>query len=281
MSLDRIQSAFTAAILDQRAENPSGRPDPGPDPLRRERRSHQEGDDIRRYLKGDAPRVIDRRLDIHRNNVFYSLTSALADLYPVVRKLVGQDFFSATAAAFLRQRPPRRAAMVWFGDEFADFLLEFEHTANLPWLADVARLELALQQSYHAADADPLAPSAFSTLREEALPAVSVELHPSLRLVESGYPVLRVWRANQEPIPDEVIDLDSGGARVCTYRSGLDVLAEELDAGSFSFLRALFGGRTLGAAMVAGQGMDGEFNPTRILAWVIGAGLVVKISGGK
>ena len=42
-----------------------------------------------------------RRFAVHRNNVVASLVSALADGFPVVQALVGEEFFRAMAAVFV------------------------------------------------------------------------------------------------------------------------------------------------------------------------------------
>ncbi len=79
-----------------------------------------------------------QRFSIYQNNVFHSLTTALGDLYPVIKKLVGNDFFTGTAGYYLREHPPQQAAMIHFGQDFPDFLTSFEHTSTMPYLATVA-----------------------------------------------------------------------------------------------------------------------------------------------
>lgn len=49
-------------------------------------------------------------LDIYRNNVFYSLGQALGDIYPVIKALVGDEFFGAMAREFVRAGPRRSGA---------------------------------------------------------------------------------------------------------------------------------------------------------------------------
>ncbi|NBR38581.1 MAG: DUF2063 domain-containing protein, partial [Alphaproteobacteria bacterium] len=62
----------------------------------------------------------------------------LGDLYPVIKKLVGEDFFTGTASYYIRNNPPQQAAMVNFGQDFPVFLRQFEHTQGMPYLADTA-----------------------------------------------------------------------------------------------------------------------------------------------
>jgi hypothetical protein len=96
-----------------------------------------------------------RRFNVYRNNVAASLTDALATGFPVIAKLLGEEFFRAMAGVFLRAHPPGDPRLQLWGGKFPGFLARFEPVAHLPYLPDMARLELGLRQSYHAADAAP------------------------------------------------------------------------------------------------------------------------------
>ena len=55
---------------------------------------------------------------VYRNNVFASLTSCLAARFPVVARLVGEEFFNAMARVFVERYPPASPALFEYGDEF-------------------------------------------------------------------------------------------------------------------------------------------------------------------
>ena len=100
--------------------------------------------------------VITARFAIYRNNVMHSLSQALAQRFPVVQRLVGAEFFAAMAAEFIRAHPPASPVLLLWGGDFAGFLSHFPPVRALPYLPDVARIEHARGQSYHAADIRPL-----------------------------------------------------------------------------------------------------------------------------
>ncbi len=234
------------------------------------------------FIQGSSDALKSRRLDIYRNNVFYSLGSALGDLYPVVKKLTGADFFNATASVYLHKHPPRRAAMVDFGEEFPDFLQQFEHTVSLPWLADVARLELMWHQSFHATDLDSLGVNEFAAIPVDELVTIRLAVHPSIRLLVSRYPILQIWEANQDGhADDESIDLDAGGEAVCIYRYNNEVLLTKQDLPSCILLMALGEGETLGDAASAAQAIAPDYTPTIFFAQCINAGYFTNITRGK
>lgn len=140
-----------------------------------------------------APEEAARRFAVYRNNVVHGLTQALVRRFPVVERLVGPAFFAAMARVFVAAHPPRTPVLLRYGDAFPGFLAGFPPVAHLPYLADVARLELARGAAYHAADAAPLDPEALRT----AGPRTRLRLHPSLRLLRSDWPVVAIWAANQ------------------------------------------------------------------------------------
>ena len=110
-------------------------------------------------LAGEAA----ERFRIYRNNYYHGLSQQLAEAYPVVRRLVGDAFFFATAHAFLEAHAPRTRLLALFGGEVPGFLRGFPPAVSLPYLPDVAGLERARLEALHAADAPPLAPAAAAT----------------------------------------------------------------------------------------------------------------------
>src|SRR5712691_2486272 len=84
------------------------------------------------------------RVGIYRNHVFATLGVSLQCTFPVVCRLVDERFFAYAAHEYLREHPPRSRCLVEYGADFADFLADLEPCQSLPYLADVARFEWAL-----------------------------------------------------------------------------------------------------------------------------------------
>src|SRR5439155_26661008 len=84
------------------------------------------------------------RLRIHRNHAFATLGAVLEGTFPVVCRLVDKRFFAYAAHEYLREHPPHSRCLVEYGAGFPDFLAGFEPCKKLPYLADVARFEWAL-----------------------------------------------------------------------------------------------------------------------------------------
>ena len=76
--------------------------------------------------------------------------------FPSSRRSWARNSSPRWRGVFVREQPPRSPLLAIYGDEFADFIAAFEPARELPYLADVARLEAARTRAYHAADATPL-----------------------------------------------------------------------------------------------------------------------------
>jgi hypothetical protein len=222
------QSAFAAALLDPEAEVPAGITDP---------------------YGAAAP----KRFSVYRNNVASSLTRALEAAFPTVRKLVGDEFFGAMAVVFLRAHPPTSRMMMLYGDALPGWLESFPPVAHLGYLPDVARLDQAMRESYHAADSTPLAEADFQRLLGEDIAGLRLHLAPSLRLVRSPWPVHAIWAANHENGPKPV----PGGQDVLILRPEFDPRPQPMPQGGAALVAGLQDGRTLGESIdIAGENLD-------------------------
>lgn len=186
------------------------------------------------------------RLRIYRNNVFASLTEALRACYPVVDRLVGKQFFDFAAHRYIRRYPSASGDLHDFGASFDELLERLPEAASLVYLADVARLEWAYQEVFHAADADPLDLTAIASIPQERYAGLRFRLHAASRLLASAYPVLRIWQVNQpEHRGDDTVDLSAGGIKLLVIRRALEIELEPLSAGEYALLTALAQGRTM------------------------------------
>jgi len=214
-----------------------------------------------------------RRFAIYRNNVVVSLGKALKGRFPVVEKIVGEEFFAAMARVFVMEQPPRSPLLATYGDEFAAFIAAFEPARELPYLADVARLEAARTRSYHAADATPVDPGQLATLDTDAVGGVRIDMHPSTAIVRSPHPIVTIWAMNSGE--QELVPIDNWrGEDALIARPYLEVEVRALPLGGAEFLLALAGGLPLSEATEAALADDSNFDLTVNLAGLIGSGLV-------
>ncbi|AXX98538.1 HvfC/BufC N-terminal domain-containing protein [Profundibacter amoris] len=246
------QSDFAQAILNPDQPNPEGLRDP-------------EG----------AP--AGKRFSVYRNNVAVSLSEALEVTFPVIRQLVGDEFFKAMAGVFLRQHQPNSPVLMFYGTEMPVFLQGFEPVTHLGYLPDVARIELALCRSYHAADTPPLDPTALQTIDPDDLLKTRLHLAPPVHLIRSKWPAGSIFHANSsgdtpptELHPEEIL----------ITRPEFDPQVTVLPAGAGAFIAALIENAPLGEALKQATITSGDFDLTQTLGLLLSTCAITKISKG-
>ncbi|ALK96208.1 hypothetical protein AB595_14455 [Massilia sp. WF1] len=236
-ALDELQQAFGAALAD-----------PARDAL------------LAPGLRGDAG-----RLGIYRGNLASASRRALASAYPVLRALLGDSLFDALARAYGRAHPARDPDLNRFGDGFADFLPD---EAGRPWLPDLARLEWAVHTAWYAPDApaslDGGLLAVLARLSPQQFEASRAVLHPSLRLLASGWAVAALWLSRQPdgPAAPPAMRQDS---HALVLRARWQASVREIGPAEYAALLRLGQGEGFGAAFDAAFDVDEE---APIAAWL-------------
>jgi len=221
-------------------------------------------------LTGPGGRAAGKRFDVYRNNVAVSLTEALETGFPVLRKLLGEANFKGLAGLFLRRHPPTSPLLMHYGAEMPTFLASLPQLAAFPYLPDAARLELALRESYHAADADPLPPEALAGLPPDHLVLSRIAIAPAVRVVSSPWPVFGIWRRNSmadAPKPEMRAE------DVLIVRPEFDPRPVPLPPGGAAFVTALRKGCRVGDALDEAGGTPGFDLTDTLTALIAGAGI--------
>jgi hypothetical protein len=136
-----------------------------------------------------------RRFSVYRNNVAVGLIGALEARYPASRRIAGDDAFRGLARAFARARKPRSPVMIAYGEDFPEFLAGRDGVAAS--LADVARLENAWVEAYHAADEDAATVADLAELSPDSMLEARIAFHPAARFLRFSTPAASIWAAAQ------------------------------------------------------------------------------------
>jgi hypothetical protein len=159
------------------------------------------------------------RLDIYRTTIFSGLTRALRLAFPAVERPVGGEFFAGAADAFIREYLPRVAYLDLYGGGFPDFLSRFPPAISLPYLADVARLDWAVNRALHAPDDTPLDLSQLAALAPDDQDRVRFRAHSSVGSLRSDFAVNDIWRAVLKGDDQALADLDLASGRPSCWSS--------------------------------------------------------------
>lgn len=212
-----------------------------------------------------------KRYSVYRNNVVVSLMDSLGDAYPALKVIIGEENFGKICRNYVVETPPNSAMMQNYGENFAGFIENFPPLAKSPFLGDVARVERAWLESYHAMDAEVLTGAVLEGLEPEAVQELVFQPHPALRLITSDWPVLDLfgWRDGR---PDDGVDL-SKSQSIAITRPELDVQLWPIDHATYHLFSALANGSTLGEAAGEVMGEFEEFDLSAALALALNAGV--------
>jgi hypothetical protein len=194
----------------------------------------------------------EQRYAVYRNNATMALVHAFESGYPVVRALLGEDCFLQLARDCARLHPPRTPVMAEYVGLLPCFLDGTPLAAALPYLVDVARLEAACLQVFHAADGDALPASAWLDLQADParLARACVSLQPACAWMPCAHAAADLWLAHMRAAQPELAELEGidveAAQDVLVWRDPAGrVLVAALPSGCASALDALQAGEPL------------------------------------
>lgn len=207
-------------------------------------------------------------LSIYQHNFQATLIRTLQHTYPLITKLVGEDFFYMTANEYIQRYPSCSGNLYDYGEYFSDFLTEYTPAKNLVYLAEVAQFEWISHTVFIANDTAPFDAFALQNIPSEQYNDLHFVLHPASHLKKFHYPILRIIDLCHENIKEN-IDLDEGGVNLLIIRRELDVSLAQLSTCDFIFLSALKDGSTLSQALAAAHAINPEFNlDEKLPVWI-------------
>jgi hypothetical protein len=230
-------------------------------------------------VAGPHEKAAVRRYNVYRNNVTVSLIDALAAIFPATQRITGAEFFRAMARFYVRANPPASPLLFEYGREFPAFIERYEYAQSVPWLVDIARIERAWLDAYHAADRETLKPQALASIAPECLSDVVFVPHPAAKIVCSEFPAVSVFAANRSDGPVGPIETAAPQDGLIT-RPGLEVIVRHLPAGGAVFLAHLLSGETLGQAASAAFHASPSFDLPASIAGMIESGVFAAIDSG-
>jgi hypothetical protein len=198
----------------------------------------------------------DDRLAVYRNTIATGLADALADQFPSVARVVGTEWLAAAARAFNAAHRPASPCLVDYGAAFPDWLADFPPAAELPFLADLARIDWARREALFAPDAPRASIRAFAGLLPEDWDHTAADLHPSAQVLAFDHAVPSLWIALQAEEAPEEAELGAKPEALLLLRPDQALAWRRLTAGEHAFLAGCLAGESLaeaGAAALAAE----------------------------
>ena len=207
-------------------------------------------DEVAAHVTGNSRLTPAEQVDIYRRQYWLRHIDALADDYPGVAHLLGDEGFEAFLRAYLLAHPPRHKSLrdlgcdiVAFGEGYA--FPEALRAVTLEMLA----YEHAFVDMFDGAEPPPLDPQKLVAMPEDAWERARVVIHPLLVHRRVRFPVHRLrLEAKTTDVEPRTAPPIEAPANLVLYRDDNRIRFEELDGTAFALLDALARGEPLGPA---------------------------------
>jgi hypothetical protein len=193
------------------------------------------------------------RLEVYRDQFWIRHLRNLADDFPTLAwALGGAAAFTDLAGEFLRACPPRTWDLQRLGASMPAFVADHPRLGGDVTARDAARLDWAFMDIFDAPDAAPFDPRVLASTPEDAWPGARVQLHPAVRLLALGSPLLGVRDALKSEASAQPDRPAPAATPVVVWRDAACFpRSVAIEAAPFALLLRLSRGEALGAACEA------------------------------
>lgn len=212
---------------------------------------------LRRPPRGD----VERRLALYGEGYVARVREALLETFPALAHLAGDAAFTALTRRYCDAGAVGRSYNLGdAGDALPEFLAADPLSRQLPFAADLARLEWQIARAFHAEWLAPFDPSTASSWSPDTWQRARLHFQPSLAVVRSDWPIEILWRLRDVPICEIDVEVTGRPQSVLVFRSRLEVCVETIDDTQATALDLLMNGDRLGdvAERLAEIGHAGE-----------------------
>lgn len=146
-------------------------------------------------------------LSIYKNAYHYRLQDTLAQDYPALANILGDEGFTLLVSEYINKYPSASFSLRTLGQHLPGFLSAESHYAKQPYLAELAAFEWQLAEIFDFADSPTAAIEDVNTIPAESWPQLRVKLHPTIKWLRLNWNIAEIYptlKANVKT-PDLVI----------------------------------------------------------------------------
>ena len=193
------------------------------------------------------------RLHVYQHGYVARLVECLADDYPVLKHLLGEEPFDSLCRRYVERHPSRAPNLNAYGRHMADLCVGFA--------ADLARLEWAIVEVIHEPALPPLTMETLATVPMGAWGTARLVAAKAVRLLSLAYPANDYFQAvRDEESPDAPA---ARATATVVHRSGRTVWRMGLTPPMQRVLGALLAGKPLEGAL----DLAGDVPAEHVTAW--------------
>ena len=198
------------------------------------------------------------------------LEDALAETFPALRHVLGGSTFHHMVQRYLPAAPAGIYNLNDVGTPLPAWLATDELAGAIPLAPDLARLELAVQQAFHATLLPPFDSAPLAAWEADDWDQALVRFQPGVSLVRSAWPIHDVWQARTQAGDTIDVVVEGRPQDVVVFRTGFRVTPALVAADEAALLERLLAGERLGTALGALEtsGVAGEVVTAWLGGWV-------------
>ena len=269
--LARVQRWFQAVLTD-----PAGIP-AGVESAAARQEFPEDSVSVDTLLTGSSKLTPSDRLAVYANAYFARLVECLGEVFPILKRTLGEEVFTGFATDYLREHPSRAYTLHLLGARFPQFLAEGRPPRDeidtpdwADFLVDLARFEWDLYEVFDGPgieDTPRLDPTALAALDGPAGETARLIPAPCLRLFTGRFPVSDFYTHARAADPAVELEMpDPQPIHVAITRRDYVVRRLPLDPREYHLLDALVRGTPLGTALDTTAELE-SVEPVRIAGW--------------
>lgn len=214
-----------------------------------------------------------KRLNIYANAYRLRIIEALANTYPQLHALLGDDLFDRTARNYITAYPSHYRNMRWMGDNMTAHLRQT--LPKHPISAELAEFEWALGLAFDAEDAPEIRLQDLAVIPPEGWGELRFSFHPSTQILHFDHNVIAVWQALEaEEKPPKIV---KNSTDCLIWRKEMGSHYRVLDVAELGAIKRIQAGASFGElceALFASHGDDATTQAAHYLAGWLESGLI-------
>ncbi len=216
----------------------------------------------------------ERRLYIYQHAYRARLRDVLAEDFPVLHAMLGDEGFIGLCNRYIDAHPSSHPSLRYFGRELENFLTREAPYDSQPVLAEMARFEWTFHDVFDARDGACVTVENVMELPAALWTTLRLAFHPSVRLAAYDWNVAAVWasvqdEADQPEIPEQM----PGTSHILQWRHELKSFYRTVDRDEAAVLRIAMGQKAFPEICQTLAGEHGDQAPVRaaelLKTWVV------------
>ncbi|MDO6562695.1 DNA-binding domain-containing protein [Amphritea sp. 1_MG-2023] len=136
-----------------------------------------------------------QRLSIYQTGYRLRLREVIDNDHPILGHYLGDTLFEQLIEGYIDAVPSAFRSLRYYCDPLPDYLSNDPFFSQHPQIAELARFERCLLDSFDAADCDSASTTTLQQIPAADWPTLQLRFHPSLQLFNTPFNVVDIWQA--------------------------------------------------------------------------------------